>query len=53
MNVLARLRNGQISNEPDVETTVDFAGVREDAVVLMGEEIVEATILPEANLKDG
>jgi hypothetical protein len=39
-NVLARLRSGQISYEPDVEERIEFAGVRGDAVVIMGEEIV-------------
>jgi hypothetical protein len=40
-NVLARLRSGQISYEPDYVRKVDFAGVRGDAVVIMGEEIVD------------
>jgi hypothetical protein len=39
-NVLARLRSGQISYEPNVEEKIEFAGVRDAAVVLMGEEIV-------------
>ena len=39
-NVLARLRGGQISYEPNVERNVAFAGVRGDSVVIMGEEIV-------------
>ena len=39
-NVLARLRSGQISYEPDVEEKIEFAAVRGEAVVLMGEEIV-------------
>jgi len=39
-NVLARLRSGQISYEPDVEEKIEFAAVRGDGVVLMGEEIV-------------
>jgi len=39
-NVLARLRSGQISYEPDVVRSISFAGVRGDTVVLMGEEIV-------------
>ena len=38
--MLARLRSGQISYEPDVEIKIDFAGVRADTVVIMGEEIV-------------
>jgi hypothetical protein len=42
-NVLARLRSGQISYEPDVDGTIAFAGVRGDAVVIMGEEIVTPT----------
>ncbi|HWW82156.1 MAG TPA: nuclear transport factor 2 family protein [Vicinamibacterales bacterium] len=40
-NVLARLRSGQISYEPDYVRKVDFAGVRGDTVVIMGEEIVD------------
>ena len=40
-NVLARLRSGQISYEPNVEERIEFAGVRGGAVVLMGEEIVQ------------
>jgi hypothetical protein len=39
-NVLARIRGGQISYEPNVERNIDFAGVRGDTVVIMGEEIV-------------
>jgi hypothetical protein len=40
-NVLARLRSGQISYEPDYVRKVDFAGVHGDTVVIMGEEIVD------------
>jgi hypothetical protein len=40
-NVLARIRDGQIRYEPNVERKIDFAGVRGDAVVVMGEEIVK------------
>jgi len=39
-NVLARLRSGEISYEPDFERNIAFAGVRGDCVVIMGEEIV-------------
>ena len=38
-NVLARLKSNQISYEPDVVRNIDFAGVRGDLVVIMGEEI--------------
>ena len=39
-DVLARLVDGKIKYEPNVERTIDFAGVRDDAVVIMGEEVV-------------
>jgi len=39
-NVIARLKASQISYEPEVEETIDFAGVRGDVVVIMGEEVV-------------
>jgi hypothetical protein len=39
-NVLARIRGGQIRYEPNVERKIEFAGVRGDTVVIMGEEIV-------------
>jgi hypothetical protein len=38
-NVMARYRSGQISYEPDVTRNIEFAGVRADSVVIMGEEI--------------
>jgi hypothetical protein len=38
-NVLARLKASQISYEPNVVRNIDFAGVRGDMVVIMGEEI--------------
>lgn len=40
-NVLSRLAKGQISYEPNVVRNFDFAGVRGDIVVTMGEEIVQ------------
>jgi hypothetical protein len=43
-NVLARLRAGEISYEKS-ERKIEFAGVRGDSVVIMGEEIVQ----PNAN----
>jgi len=39
-NVLSRLAKGQISYEPNVVRNIDFAGVRGDLVVTMGEEVV-------------
>jgi hypothetical protein len=39
-NVLARMRGGQIAYEPNVERRIEFAGVRGDFVVIMGEEFV-------------
>jgi hypothetical protein len=39
-DTLARIAGGQIRYKPDVERTIDFAGVRKDAVVVMGEEVV-------------
>ena len=42
-SVLARLRSGQISYEPNVVRTISFAGVRGNTVVLMGEEVVTPT----------
>lgn len=41
-NITARFRAGQIHYE-SVDTRVEFAGVRGDLVVLMGEEIVKPT----------
>jgi ketosteroid isomerase-like protein len=39
-DVMARMRSGQISAEPDSgERRVEFVGVRGDSVVVMGEEI--------------
>ena len=43
-NVLARLRAGEISYEKS-ERKIEFAGVRGDSVIVMGEEIVQ----PNAN----
>lgn len=42
-NVLTRLRGGQINYEPDIERKIEFAEVRGDGVVIMGEEIVRPT----------
>jgi ketosteroid isomerase-like protein len=39
-NVIGRIKAGQISYEPDVVRNIDFAGVRGDVVVVMGEEVV-------------
>ena len=39
-NVLARMRGGQIAYEATFTRTIDFVGVRGDAVVVMGEEVV-------------
>jgi len=39
-NVLSRLQTTQISYEPNVVRNIDFAGVRGDVVVIMGEEVV-------------
>ena len=39
-NVLARIKAGQISYEPETKRTIDFAGARGDVVVVMGEEVV-------------
>ena len=41
-NVLARMRSSQISYEDDAQVVIELAGVRGDAVVIMGEEIVKA-----------
>ena len=38
-NVIARLQASKISYEPGYEPTIDFAGVRGDVVVIMGEEV--------------
>jgi len=38
-NVIARLKASQISYVPGTERTIDFAGVRGDVVVIMGEEV--------------
>jgi len=39
-HVLARMRSGQIAYESTFTRTIDFAGVRGDAVVVMGKEVV-------------
>jgi ketosteroid isomerase-like protein len=39
-NVIGRIKAGEISYEPDVVRNIDFAGVRGDVVVVMGEEVV-------------
>ncbi|MGO9940832.1 MAG: nuclear transport factor 2 family protein [Terracidiphilus sp.] len=39
-NVIGRIKAGQISYEPDVVRNIEFAGVRDDVVVIMGEEVV-------------
>jgi hypothetical protein len=39
-NVIGRIKAGQISYEPDVVRNIDFAGVRGDVVVVMGEEVL-------------
>jgi len=41
-DVLARLRASEIAYE-DAQRTIEFAGVRGDSVVIMGEEIVAPT----------
>ncbi len=38
--MIGRIRAGQISYEQDVVRNIEFAGVRGDVVVIMGEEIV-------------
>ena len=40
-NVIARIRAGQISYEPGVSRHIDFAGLRDNIVVVMGEETVQ------------
>ena len=39
-NVIGRIKANQISHEPDVVRNIEYAGVRGDVVVIMGEEIV-------------
>lgn len=39
-NVLTRMRGGQIAYESTFRRTIDWVGVRGDAVVVMGEEVV-------------
>jgi len=39
-NVIGRIKANQISYEPDVVRNIEYAGVRDDVVVIMGEEIV-------------
>ncbi len=39
-NVIGRIKAGQISYEPDGTRNIEFAGVRGDVVVIMGEEIL-------------
>jgi uncharacterized protein (TIGR02246 family) len=39
-NVLARMRGAQIAYESTFSRTIEFAGVRGDSVVVMGEEVV-------------
>lgn len=41
-NVLGRMRSGQIGYE-EAQSVIEFVGVRGDAVVIMGEEIVKPT----------
>ena len=39
-NVIGRIKASQISYEPNVVRNIEYAGVRGDVVVIMGEEIV-------------
>jgi hypothetical protein len=39
-NVIGRIGSGQISYESDIVRNIDFVGVRDDVVVVMGEEVV-------------
>jgi hypothetical protein len=39
-NVIGRIKANQISYEPDVGRNIEYAGVRGDVVVIMGEEVV-------------
>ena len=39
-NVIGRIKANQISYEPDVVRNIEYAGVRGDLVVIMGEEVV-------------
>jgi hypothetical protein len=39
-NVIGRIKASQISYEPNVVRNIDYAGVRGEVVVIMGEEIV-------------
>jgi ketosteroid isomerase-like protein len=39
-NVIGRIKTGQIAYEPNVVRNIEFAGVRGDVVVIMGEEVV-------------
>jgi hypothetical protein len=42
-NVLERARGGQIAYEPNAHRNIEFAGVRGDHVIIMGEEVVHPT----------
>jgi hypothetical protein len=42
-NVMARVRAGQIAYEPNAVRNIEFAGVRGDHVIIMGEELVHPT----------
>jgi hypothetical protein len=39
--VIGRIKANQISYEPDVVRNIEYAGVRGDVVVIMGEEVVQ------------
>ena len=39
-NIIGRIKAAQLSYEPEHSETIDFAGVRGDMVVIMGEEVV-------------
>jgi hypothetical protein len=42
-NVIERARAGQIAYEPNAVRNIEFAGVRGDLVIIMGEEVVRPT----------
>jgi hypothetical protein len=42
-NVIERARAGQIAYEPNAVRNIEFAGVRGDHVIIMGEEVVHPT----------
>ncbi|HEY1930005.1 MAG TPA: nuclear transport factor 2 family protein [Caulobacteraceae bacterium] len=42
-SVIERVRAGQIAYEPNAVRNIEFAGVRGDHVIIMGEEVVHPT----------